>query len=216
MEALRAGALTVLEKPAGTTNADYQSAGRTLVHAVGHHEPGQAGSAERRGCDARRTTAFHRLGARIQARSKMLGITCSTGGPQRAGAIAGCAGTGLPFADPVGPAHDRQLHAGLRVLAGRAFARFRVTIVNDGCDPGCRDGAHGSGRAASAIGRRAVAAGCWRSSIVSASLGDGAVSIHGARSGRRCAGRTADRHGRRWRVGPAGYSPGRRIHHRRG
>ena len=46
MEALRAGALTVLEKPVGTTQCRLRGAGRTLVHAIGHHEPGQAGSAQ--------------------------------------------------------------------------------------------------------------------------------------------------------------------------
>ncbi len=59
MEALRAGALTVIEKPVGTSNADYEELARTFMHATGHHEPGEAGPAawQRRAIFHRRTEA---------------------------------------------------------------------------------------------------------------------------------------------------------------
>lgn len=77
MEALRAGALTVLEKPAGTTHADYETLAERLCtqlaimsqvklvrqHAARRHGSGWA-------CVARHRGAY-----------SMLGIVCSTGGP---------------------------------------------------------------------------------------------------------------------------------------
>jgi two-component system chemotaxis response regulator CheB len=79
MEALRAGALTVLEKPVGTTNADYETlAERLCTQLVIMSQVTLVRQHTRHSLDAakRRVPLFCTLN-----RFKMLGIVCSTGGP---------------------------------------------------------------------------------------------------------------------------------------
>jgi two-component system, chemotaxis family, protein-glutamate methylesterase/glutaminase len=79
MEALRAGALTVLEKPVGTTNADYEALAQRLctqsvimsqVKLVHRHREPDLESSRIPRCSRSGSRGF-----------KMLGIACSTGGP---------------------------------------------------------------------------------------------------------------------------------------
>jgi two-component system chemotaxis response regulator CheB len=80
MEALRAGALSVLEKPVGTTHADYEMVAKRLctqlvimsqVHLIRQRATREAYSSDRNpGISNGRPGVF-----------KMLGIACSTGGP---------------------------------------------------------------------------------------------------------------------------------------
>ncbi len=125
MEALRAGALTVLEKPVGTTNADYEALAERLctqlvimsqvklVRQHGHREPHPA--------NGRVPRALERRSRRVQDAGNCL----LHGRAARAGATAGSAGTGLPFADPAGAAHDGQLHCRGSPPGWRASVRFR-------------------------------------------------------------------------------------------
>jgi two-component system chemotaxis response regulator CheB len=81
MEALRAGALSVLEKPVGTTHADYDSMAKRLctqlVIMSQVHLIRQRGTRETCSWDG----PSPRSSNGRRGRFKMLGITCSTGGP---------------------------------------------------------------------------------------------------------------------------------------
>ncbi len=81
MEALRAGALSVIEKPVGTTHADYEAVARRLctqlvimsqVHLIRKRPTREIEGEENL------SSRFSGDGAK---RFKMLGIVCSTGGP---------------------------------------------------------------------------------------------------------------------------------------
>src|SRR5271154_2326143 len=97
MEALRAGALTVLEKPSGTSHAEYRALAERLctqlfimsqvklVRRNGHGVPHAA--------SGRVPTAWHgRPGA-----FRMLGIVCSTGGPGALIQLLGGLGPAFPL-----------------------------------------------------------------------------------------------------------------------
>src|SRR5277367_6833797 len=97
MEALRAGALTVLEKPSGTSHAEYQAlAGRLctqlvimsqvkLVRRNGHREPLTTKS--------RITLSWNGGPGAFQ----MLGIVCSTGGPGALAQLLSALGPAFPL-----------------------------------------------------------------------------------------------------------------------
>jgi two-component system chemotaxis response regulator CheB len=98
MEALRAGALTVLEKPVGTTNADYEALAERLctqlvimsqVNLVRQH--GRYESHAAKGRIARSSCPGHFGGF------KMLGIVCSTGGPAALVQLLGALGPAFPL-----------------------------------------------------------------------------------------------------------------------
>jgi two-component system chemotaxis response regulator CheB len=97
MEALRAGAMTVLEKPSGTSNAEYQALAERLctqlvimsqvklVRRNGHREPHTTkGRIPHSWSDGPR--AF-----------QMLGIVCSTGGPGALIQLLGALGSAFPL-----------------------------------------------------------------------------------------------------------------------
>jgi two-component system chemotaxis response regulator CheB len=141
MEALRAGALTVLEKPVGTTHADYEALAErlctqlvimsqvTLVRQHSRREPGaDPGGVPRPRCPAE----FGRLGP-----FKMLGIVCSTGGPGALVQVLRALGPGFPL-----PILLVQ-HMTASFLPGFASwlesaGPFSVTVVNHGCLPVAR------------------------------------------------------------------------------
>jgi two-component system, chemotaxis family, protein-glutamate methylesterase/glutaminase len=134
MEALRAGALTVLEKPSGTSHAEYEALAERLctqlvimsqVKLVRHS--GYRNSQAKHG----RLPPFWPGGP---GPFEMLGIVCSTGGP----------GTLAQLLSALGPAFPLPIllvqHMTSSFIQG--FARwlesvcpFRVAVVNDGCIP---------------------------------------------------------------------------------
>jgi two-component system chemotaxis response regulator CheB len=134
MEALRAGALTVLEKPAGTSNADYEALAERLctqlvimsqvklVRRNGHRDPDTA---------QRRVPQSWRGGP---GTFQMLGIVCSTGGPSALVQVLGALGPDFPL-----PILLVQHMTG-SFLEGFAswlesVCPFRATVVKDGCFP---------------------------------------------------------------------------------
>jgi len=134
MEALRAGALTVLEKPAGTSNAEYKVLAERLctqlvimsqvrlVRQYGRREPDAA--------DASIPLPWHGGPGRF----KMLGIVCSTGGPRALVQLLGALGPTFPL-----PILLVQ-HITASFLNGFAswletVCPFSVKVVTDGCIP---------------------------------------------------------------------------------
>jgi two-component system, chemotaxis family, protein-glutamate methylesterase/glutaminase len=97
MEALRAGALTVLEKPSGTSHAEYEALAERLctqlvimsqvklVRRNGHSEAYAINGRNSRWC-RRAPGAF-----------QMLGIVCSTGGPGALVQLLGALGPAFPL-----------------------------------------------------------------------------------------------------------------------
>ena len=136
MEALRAGALSVLEKPVGTTHADYEMmAGRlctqlaimSQVHLVKHRPHREVHFAQNHDtCPLDGTGQF-----------KMLGIVCSTGGP---GALVQLLGTlGAAFHLPILLVQ----HMSSGFLEGFAswldtVCPFEVKVVTHPCRPAAR------------------------------------------------------------------------------
>jgi two-component system chemotaxis response regulator CheB len=137
MEALRAGALAVLEKPVGTTNADYEALAERLctqlvimsqVKLVRQHSNREPHSAKGR-------SPLPRNGG--PGKFKMLGIVCSTGGPPALVQLLGALGPAFPL-----PILLVQ-HMTASFLEGFAswldeLCPFSVTLVNDGCIPVAR------------------------------------------------------------------------------
>jgi two-component system chemotaxis response regulator CheB len=133
MEALRAGALTVLEKPVGTTHADYESLAERLctqlaimseVMLVRQHNNGLSHSANH---DVPR----HSRGI---GRYKMLGIACSTGGPGSLVQMLGALGPAFPLPILlVQHMTDTFLKGFASWLDG--VCPFSAVLVDDGCVP---------------------------------------------------------------------------------
>jgi len=134
MEALRAGALAVLEKPAGTTHADYEALAERLctqlaimsqvklVTQHSRHEP-RAGDAGKAWFWGGNPGAYH-----------MLGVVCSTGGPGALVELLG--GLGAAFPLPILLVQ----HMTSSFIAGFAswldtVCPFTVTVIEDGCIP---------------------------------------------------------------------------------
>ena len=101
MEALRAGALTVLEKPVGITHADYQALAERLctqlvimsqVKLVRRHGIREVISGENVP-----SSPHSHSGRRRPGGYEMLGITCSTGGPGALVQLLGALGPDFPL-----------------------------------------------------------------------------------------------------------------------
>jgi two-component system chemotaxis response regulator CheB len=144
MDALRAGALTVLEKPAGTTNADYQKLAERLCTQLVIMS--QVKLVRRNGrcdfpaVDGWTPPAWSGLPAVFKptvfkpGRFKMLGITCSTGGPQALVQLLSALGPDFPL--PI--LLVQHMTAGF--IEGFAqwiesVCPFRARVVNDGSIP---------------------------------------------------------------------------------
>jgi two-component system chemotaxis response regulator CheB len=133
MEALRAGALTVLEKPAGTTNADYESLAERLctqLVIMSQVKLVRQYSRKNRSAEGRSPEP----GSGGTGVFKMLGITCSTGGPSALVQLLGALGTSFPL-----PILLVQ-HMTASFLEGfaswlRGVCPYSVTVVGDGCIP---------------------------------------------------------------------------------
>jgi two-component system chemotaxis response regulator CheB len=137
MEALRAGALTVLEKPLGTSHADYEALAERLctqlvimsqVKLVRQH--GKRAPQPEYG----RMPQSWSGGPGVFT---MLGIVCSTGGPGALIQLLGALGPAFPL-----PILLVQ-HMTASFLEGFAswletVCPFPVTVVNDGCIPVAR------------------------------------------------------------------------------
>jgi two-component system, chemotaxis family, protein-glutamate methylesterase/glutaminase len=138
MEALRAGALAVIDKPAGTTNADYQRVAERLctqlvimsqvklVRRSGHCDSPAADGWTPAWCGP---PAVFKPG-----RFKMLGISCSTGGPQALVQLLSALGPAFPL-----PILLVQ-HMTASFIQGFAswlngVCPFQVAVVNDGSIP---------------------------------------------------------------------------------
>jgi two-component system, chemotaxis family, protein-glutamate methylesterase/glutaminase len=132
MEALRAGALTVLEKPLGTTNADYEMLAERLctqlvimsevrlVRQHGHYE-------------------YHAAKRRIARSSssaglKMLGIVCSTGGPAALVQLLGALGPAFPLPILLIQHMTASFIEGFAAWL-ESVCPLPVTIVSEGCIP---------------------------------------------------------------------------------
>lgn len=134
MEALRAGALTVLEKPVGTTHADYEALAERLctqlvimsqVNLVRQHGNRGPHSAER---------GIPRSSSGGSSEFKMLGIACSVGGPRALVQLLKALGPAFPL-----PILLVQ-HMTASFIEGFAswldgVCPFSVTVVKDGCVP---------------------------------------------------------------------------------
>jgi two-component system, chemotaxis family, protein-glutamate methylesterase/glutaminase len=130
MEALRAGALTVLEKPTGTTNADYEALAERLctqlvimsqVKLVRQHDKGEPRVIRRSACGG-------------PGVPKMLGIVSSTGGPAALIQLLGALGADFPL--PI------LLVQHMTASFVEGFAKWlqsvcplAVKVVNDACVP---------------------------------------------------------------------------------
>jgi two-component system, chemotaxis family, protein-glutamate methylesterase/glutaminase len=135
MEALRAGALTVLEKPVGTTNADYEALAERLctqlvimsqVKLVRQHI-----QRERRAADGRGP----RPGSPgVSAGFTMLGIVCSTGGPAALVHLVGALGPGFPLPILL-VQHMTASFVGGFASWLESVCRLPVTVAKDGCIP---------------------------------------------------------------------------------
>jgi two-component system chemotaxis response regulator CheB len=134
MEALRAGALAVLEKPGGTSSAEYAGLAERLCTQLAIMS--EVKLVRRNGNRQRHVTRGHipRSGSGGPGIFQMLGIVCSTGGP--------CALTQLLAG--LGPAFPLPIllvqHMTASFLKGFAswlggVCPFSVTVVEDGCFP---------------------------------------------------------------------------------
>jgi len=132
MEALQAGALSVLEKPVGTTHADYDAVAKRLctqlvimsqVHLIRQRPTGEAQAWNGGNPNSKNSRP---------GRFKMLGLVCSTGGP---GALA-------HLLQALGPTFPLPIllvqHMTASFLEGFAswldtICPFSVTVVEDPC-----------------------------------------------------------------------------------
>ena len=152
MEALRAGALTVLEKPVGTTHADYAALAERLCTQLVIMSQVKL-VRRQRSREARRRTAAHSAVSERRSRRVQDAGNCLL--HRRAGALVQLLGAlGPDFPLPILLVQ----HMTASFIAGFAswldsVCPFSVTVVKDGCIPVAGTRAHGSGRAASAPGR---------------------------------------------------------------
>jgi len=130
-DAMRAGALTVLEKPSGTTSADYQFLSEKLCTQLVLMSEVKLVRRYREREVALRTPAVER---RSRSSYWMLGIVCSTGGPQALVTLLG--GLGADFPVPIVIVQ----HMAASFLEGFAtwlegVCPFPVVIANDDTVP---------------------------------------------------------------------------------
>jgi two-component system, chemotaxis family, protein-glutamate methylesterase/glutaminase len=133
MEALRAGALTILEKPVGITNADYLAVSERLCTQLAIMSQVQLVRRHAR-LEFPAGNCLPRAGTRAAASFQMLGITCSTGGPSAL--VRLLKGLGPDFALPILLVQ----HMTASFIVGFAswlegVCPFTVTVVNDGWVP---------------------------------------------------------------------------------
>jgi two-component system, chemotaxis family, protein-glutamate methylesterase/glutaminase len=130
MNALGAGALAVLEKPAGTTSGEYES----LAQRIGTQLAimSEVKLVRRRATRTSATAAnpLERPAAARPGGYRMMGVVCSTGGPSALVEVLGGLGTGFPL--PIALVQ----HITSSFLAGFAswlesVSPFCVTIVRD-------------------------------------------------------------------------------------
>jgi two-component system chemotaxis response regulator CheB len=136
MEALRAGALTVLEKPVGTTHADYEALAERLctqlvimsqVKLVRH------GNREPRSAEGR----IPQPSSGGPGAFKMLGIVCSTGGPRALIQLLGALGPAFPLPILLVQHMTASFLDGFASWLDRVCP-FSVIVVEDGCVPVAR------------------------------------------------------------------------------
>ena len=133
IEALRAGALAVLEKPAGTTHADYAGLSERLctqlfimsqVKLVRRYS-GRVPHAE---------AGLPPVSSGARGVFRMLGIVCSTGGPGALVQLLGALGPEFPLPILLVQHMTASFIAGFASwLAG--VCPFPVTVAQDGCVP---------------------------------------------------------------------------------
>jgi two-component system chemotaxis response regulator CheB len=132
MEALRAGALTVLEKPVGTSNAAYEMLAQRLctqlvimsqVKLVRQHASREPRLAEVLGHSSQGP-----------GRYKMLGIAASTGGPAALVKLLGALGEAFPLPILLVQHMTAAFVPGFASWLG-GVCPFPVTVVDDGCLP---------------------------------------------------------------------------------
>jgi two-component system chemotaxis response regulator CheB len=137
MEALRAGALTVLEKPVGTTNADYEELAERLctqlaimsqVKLVRQHGNGEPHSTE---------GLMRRSWSGKASQFKALGIVCSTGGPAALLKLLKALGGDFPLPILLVQHMTGSFLAGFAAWLG-GVCPLPVTIVSDGYIPVAR------------------------------------------------------------------------------
>jgi two-component system chemotaxis response regulator CheB len=133
MEALRAGALAVLEKPVGTSNAGYKALTERLCTQLVIMS--QVKLVRQRGNGQPYSAKGHLPGSsRSGSGNKMLGIVCSTGGPAALVQLLGALGAAFPL-----PILLVQ-HMTSTFLEGFAswlsgVCPFSATVVDDRCIP---------------------------------------------------------------------------------
>jgi two-component system, chemotaxis family, protein-glutamate methylesterase/glutaminase len=130
MEALRAGALTVLEKPTGTTNADYEALAERLctqlvimsqVKLVRQHDKGEPRVIRRSACGG-------------PGVPKMLGIVSSTGGPAALIQLLGALGADFPLPILLVQHMTASFVEGFATWL-QSVCPLAVKVVNDACVP---------------------------------------------------------------------------------
>ena len=132
MEALRAGALTVLEKPVGTMHADYAALAERLCTQL--FIMSQVRVVRRYSSRILTAAEGEMPGVSAGAVFRMLGIVCSTGGPGALVQLLGALGREFPL-----PILLVQ-HMTASFIAGFAswldtVCPFSVAVVKDGCVP---------------------------------------------------------------------------------
>jgi two-component system chemotaxis response regulator CheB len=133
MEALRAGALTVLEKPVGTTHADYETlAERLCTQLVIMSQVKMVRQHMRRELRPPTHQARHRGAA-----YSMLGIVCSTGGPGALVQLLGALGPAFPLPILLVQHISANFQAGFASWL-KSVCPFSVTVVHDGQIPAIR------------------------------------------------------------------------------
>jgi two-component system chemotaxis response regulator CheB len=134
MEALRAGALSVLEKPVGTTHADYEAVAKRLctqlvimsqVHLIRQHA--------RREC-LPMEGGITRSASGAHGRFQMVGIACSTGGPGALVQLLGMLGSDFPLPILLVQHMTASFLDGFAAWLD-AVCPFEVTVVTGICRP---------------------------------------------------------------------------------
>ncbi len=132
MEALRAGALTILEKPVGVTHADYgHLAERLCTQLVIMSQVGLVQQHSRRLQPASRIPCTPRPDPGVY---KILGLVSSTGGPRALVQLLGALGSSFPLPILLVQHMTGSFLAGFAAWLENACP-FPVTVVNDSCIP---------------------------------------------------------------------------------
>lgn len=214
MNALRAGALSVVEKPVGVTNAAFESMARHLCTQLAIMSQVRV---VRQGIDRGLrfgTTAEPPPPPPKGTRYAMLGLVASTGGPQALTQVL----TGLGPDYPLPILLVQHITASfldgfVSWLAGVTPFAVRIAQGGEVPEPGV---IFVPRRSASASGRRQAGLVGLGPGAQPASVGVGAAVVHGRRSGPQRPGGDPDRHGQRRGRGHGRHAQGRRLHHRPG